>query len=270
MRNNEQSSTNNSPFKFFLLVFVLSIPFLILGATTKDLTKILPIKLPISALMAICPMLAAIILVFKKRKIQGIKELLKRSFDFKKIKDKKWYIPIVFLMPFIAALSYGYMKMTGVMPTEPKISFLAIFIFFFVFFIGAIGEELGWSAYIIDPLQNRYGALKASLLLGFVWAIWHIIPWSQAHQTPVWIFWQGIGTVFLRVIMVWIFNNTGKSVFAMILFHTMINISPYIIPNFGSDYDPFVFSILFVITTIVITCLWGSKTLAEYKYALKK
>ncbi|WP_373551166.1 CPBP family intramembrane glutamic endopeptidase [Haliscomenobacter sp.] len=260
---NNQAPENKSAIKFFLLVLLLSIPFWILAAFTRDLTKILPIKLPISALMTFCPMLAAIILVYRARKTQGVKELLQRAFDYKRIKDKKWYLPIVFLIPCIAALSYGYMKLTGVVPTEPKISFLAVVIFFFVYFIGAIGEELGWSGYVIDPLQNRYGALKASILLGLLWALWHIIPWSQAHQTPVWIIWQSIGTIFLRVIMVWIFNNTGKSVFAMVLFHTMMNISPYLIPNYGAHYDPFVFSVLLGITAIAITYFWGAKALAE-------
>ena len=140
------------------------------------------------------------------------------------------------------------------------------FHFFFVYFIGAIGEEVGWSGYVIDPLQNRYGALKASIILGFVWAIWHIIPWSQAHQTTTWIIWQSISTLFLRIIMVWIFNNTGKSVFGMVLFHTMINISPYLIPNYGSHYNPFIFAILLSIAVLIVVFLWGSKTLANYRY----
>ena len=263
---NNSVPENKSPLKFFLLVLLLSIPFLILGAMAGDLTKILPIKLPISALMTFCPLLAATILVYKQREMQGVKELLKLSFDFKKIKDKKWYIPIVFVMPVIAVLSYWYMKVTGGIIPEPQVSPLFAFILFFVLFIGAIGEEVGWSGYIIDPLQNRYGAFKASMIVGFAWAIWHIIPYYQAHRTTGWIVWQGIGTVFLRTIMVWIFNNTGKSVFAMILFHTMINITEFLFPNYGSHYDPFIFAILTIITAIAITYLWGTKTLAEYKY----
>ena len=126
-------SENKSSLKFFLLVFLMSIPFWILGATTRDLTKILPIKLPISALMTVCPLLAAVILVYKEQKIYGVKELLKLSFDFQKIKDKKWYVPIVFLMPTIAALSYCYLKITGGILLEPLIPFLSVVIFFFVF-----------------------------------------------------------------------------------------------------------------------------------------
>ena len=246
---------------------MLSIPFWILPAVTRDLTQILPIKLPISALMTFCPLLAATILVYKEQKIQGIKELLNLSFDLQKIKDKKWYTPVVFLMPTIAALSYLYLKMTGEILPEPTIPFLLVIIFFFVYFIGAIGEEVGWSGYVTEPLQNQYGAFKASIIIGLIWGIWHIIPYSQAHQTPIWIFWQCLGTVFLRTIMVWIFNNTNKSVFAMILFHTMINMSPYLFPSNGSHYDPFVFAILIAITAIAITWLWGTETLGKYRFS---
>jgi uncharacterized protein len=262
--------TTKTYINFFALVLALSIPFGILGALGPDTTKILPIKLSTSALMTFCPLIAAAILVYKKQKMPGVKQLLKLSFDFKKIKNKKWYIPVVFLMPLIALLSFWYLNITGGIEREPQPSSLSVFIFFFVFFIGAIGEEVGWSGYIIDPLQSRYGALKASLVLGTFWAVWHIIPWSQAHQTATWIVWQSIATIFLRIIMVWIFNNTGKSVFAMILFHTMINISPYLIPNYGSHYDPFIFAVLLFITVLIVTFLWGTKTLARYKNSFPK
>jgi len=261
---------NHSSIKFFLLVLLLSIPFWILAAVAGDLTKILPIRLPISALMTFCPLLAAAILVYKEQKYQGVKELLKTSFDFQKIKDKKWYTPVVFLMPTIAALSYLYLKMTGEILPEPPIPFLSVIIFFFVFFISAIGEEVGWSGYVTDPLQNKYGAFKASIIIGFIWAIWHIIPYSQAHQTPIWIFWQCLGTVFLRTIMVWIFNNTNKSVFAIILFHTTMNISPYLFPSNGSHYDPFIFAILLAITAIAVTWLWGTETLGKYRFSVSR
>jgi uncharacterized protein len=251
------NNTTKTCINFFALVVALSIPFWILGALAPDTTKLSPIKLPISALMAFCPLMAAAILVYKKQKKRGVKELLKLSFDVKKIKDKKWYFPIVFLMPAIAFLSFCYMKITAGIIQELQPSPLTIFFFFCAYFVAAIGEEIGWSGFIIDPLQNRYGAFNASIILGIFWAIWHIIPWNQAHQTVSWIIWQCIATVFLRVIMVWLFNNTGKSVFAMVLFHTMINISPYLIPNYGSHYDPFIFAVLLVTTVLVASFFRG-------------
>ena len=250
---------------FIAIVFALSIPFWILGALAGDVTKTLPINLPISALMTFCPLLAAIILLHKEKGSKGVKELVKLSFDINKIKNKKWYIPVIFLMPVIALISYWYVKMGGAIQPAAKVSLLSVVVFFILFFIGAIGEELGWSGYIIDSLQSRYGAFKASIIVGSAWAVWHIIPYYQAHQTTEWIVWQCIGTVFLRTVMVWLFNNTGKSVFAMVLFHAMINISPYLIPNYGGHYNPFIFTILIIITAIKVTLLWGPKTLSHFR-----
>ena len=241
---NNNKPTSQSPYIFFILLFVLSIPFWILGFIGPDTTKIFPINLPISALMTFCPLLAAVILVYKKQKVQGVKELLKQSFDIKKIKNKKWYLPIILLLPIITWLSYLYVKYTGTLLLSPPISLLSICIFFIAYFIAAIGEEIGWSGYILNPMQNKYGALRASIIIGIIWAVWHIIPYYQAHQITTWIVWQCIGTVFLRIIMVWIFNNSGKSVFAMVLFHTMINISPYLIPKYGVNYNPIIFALL--------------------------
>ncbi len=252
--------------QFFALVFVLSIPFLILGFIVKGVTENLPMQLPISALMAVCPLIAAVILVYKKQKMQGVKDLLKQAFDFKKITDIRWYVPIVFLMPIIAFIAYWY-KNEGEIPINTHLSILTIFLFFIVFFIGAIGEEMGWSGYIINPLQDRFGALKASIILSSIWAIWHIIPYNQAGQTPIWIFWQCIGTVFLRIIMVFLFNNTGKSVFGMVLFHTMINLSPFLIPNNGAHYDPFIFCLLLMSIAAIIVFFGDSRTLARYRFA---
>lgn len=244
---------NLSPLKFFLIVYGLSIPFWILGFVVPDFTKLLPIQLPISALMTFCPLIAAVILVYKKEKMRGVKELLTQSYDFKKIKGLKWYILIIFLLPLMTILSYGYLYyVKGELSTEPSLPFFTICIFFIVYFVGAIGEEIGWSAYVMETMQNKYGAILSSIFLGLIWAIWHIIPWSQMYQTASWIFWQSISTVFLRVIMVWIFNNSGKSVFGMVLFHTMINISPYLIPNNGVHYDPFIFSLLLLTFIMII------------------
>lgn len=125
---------------------------------------------------------------------------------------------------------------------------------------------MGWSGFILNPTQNKYGALKASIIIEIVWAIWHSIPYYQAHQTTRWIVWQSIGTVFLSIIMVWIFNNAGKSVFAMILFHTLINISSYLIPNYSSNYDPLIFCVLLMIVVLIIIFFGDSKTLARCRY----
>ena len=123
------NNTTKKYIRFFVTVFALSIPFWILGAVAQDFTKVLPLKLPISAIMAFCPLLAAVILIYKEHKIQGVQTLLKGAFDFKKIRDKKWYVAIVFLMPVMALLSYWYFKFTAIVKPEPHLSLATIFIF---------------------------------------------------------------------------------------------------------------------------------------------
>lgn len=50
----------------------------------------------------------------------------------------------------------------------------------------------------------------------------------------------------------------------MVLFHTMINPSPFLIPNNGVHYDPFVFSILLIGVVVIIAFFEDTRTLARY------
>jgi len=242
--------------KFFLLVFALSIPFWILGTTAREFTKSLPVKLPISALMAVCPALAALLLVAKESKLRGVQALLKRVFDGKKVRDKRWFLLIIFLMPVVMLLAYGLMQLAGPPLPEAHTSLLAALLFCFVFFVGAIGEEIGWTGYVLAPLQHRWGALGASIILGVVWAIWHIIPYAQALHPPSWIVWQCISTVLLRIIMVWLYNHGGQSLLAMVLFHAMINVSTFLFPTYGSHYNPLVGAGILMAAVVVIAFFW--------------
>ena len=263
---NTGASSKKSPLKFFILVFALSIPFWVIGAMAEP-PKGFPINLPVSALMLVCPLIAAVILVYREEKLGGIRRLLQRVFDYKRIKQKIWYVPIIFLMPSICLLSYGVMRLMRLpLPEDPYIPFLAIPIFFVAFFIPAVGEEVGWMGYAVDPMQDRWSALKTSILLGSVWAIWHVIPELQANS-PAWVAGQFFSTIGLRILIVWLYNNTGKSVLAAILFHDMVNVSEFSFPNYGSHYDPVITGAILAITAVIVTFLWGSKTLARYRYA---
>jgi CAAX protease family protein len=263
---NTSAPLKRSPLKFFVLVFALALPFWLLGALVKHLP--IPINLPVSALQFVCPIIAAFILVSKEEKPGGIKRLLKRVFDMKRIKHKIWYVPIILLNPLIMLLSYGVMLLLGRPLPEPSIPFLMIPIFFLVFFIPAICEEVGWMGYAVDPMQDRWSAFTTSLILGSVWAIWHVIPELQANP-PAWVAGQCFSTIGLRILIVWLYNNTGKSVFAAIVFHDMVNVSEFLFPNYGSHYDPVISGALTAITAVIVTFFWGSKTLARYRYAVR-
>jgi membrane protease YdiL (CAAX protease family) len=215
--------------------------------------------------MFFCPVTAALVFVYRESKAVGVTELLGRSFDYQRIETKIWYAPIILLPPGIMVLSFGLMRLMGVPLPAPQFTVLAALALFLAFFITALGEELGWSGYVIDPMQDQWGALQAGVLLGLVWAAWHIVPLLQAHRSPAWITWWCLSTVATRVIMLWLYNNTGKSVFAAALFHAMTNVSWLLFPIYGSYYDPRISGLITTFAAVLVTVVWGPRTLARYR-----
>jgi membrane protease YdiL (CAAX protease family) len=243
-----------------VLTFALSIPFWIAGALTNF--QLLP-GVPLSALGLLCMVGAASILVYRENGVTGVIELLKRSFDFKRVSAKIWYLPTILLMPAIMLLSFVVLRLMGVPVPNPQFSFATPFILFAVFFIAAIGEELGWSGYAIDPLQNRFSALGGALLLGVVWAVWHFIPLLSAKRSLDWVVWWSLGTVALRVIITWLYNNTGRSVFIAVIFHAMFNVTWQLFPINGSYYDPRVTSLITTAVAVFVVIVWGPGTMVR-------
>jgi len=259
-----RAASHASPLKFFLLVFALSVPFWVLGAAT-DL-QLLP-GLPVSALAILCPVTAAAILVHGQNGTQGVIRLLKRALDCQRIRAKKWYAPILLLMPAVMVSSYGLMRVMGMPLPTPEFSVLGAVVLFLVFLVAGAAEELGWSGYVIDPMQRRWTALQASILLGSVWAAWHIVALMQADRSFPWIAGWCLSTVAQRVLMVWIYNNTRSSVFGAILFHATSNLGWQLFPNQGSHYDPRVTGVILAFAAAVVTVIWGPRRLARSRNA---
>jgi len=257
---NSIASEGRSPLKFFLLVFALTIPFYLAGILMTF--QLLP-GVPVSGLAVLCPVGAALILVCRRNGFAGVTVFLKRSFDFKRIKVKIWYIPLILLMPCIMVTSYLVMRLMGVSLPTPQFSVVKTLILFAVFIIPALCEELGWSGYAIDPLQDRFGALRASILVGAVWAIWHFIPLLEVHRSWVFIAWWSLGTVASRIIIVWLYNNTGRSVFVAAIFHAMMNLTWQLFPVNGSYFDPRVTGLITLGVAIVVVIVWGPQTLSR-------
>ena len=242
----------HSPSTFFVLVFAFSLPFYAVGALAPQLSRWIPLGLPINVLMVICPVGIALWLTHRDEGRAGMWRLLGRVFDYR-ISNKIWLLLALGIMPVAMLLSYMVQQLVGQSLPQPAWSLAALLFGFAVYFVGAIGEELGWMGYAIDPLQARYGFLTASVGLGVLWWLWHVIPYHVTGRSTQWILWQGLATVMFRVIMVWIYNRAGRSILTSILFHTMINIGIDAFPQQGSHYDPMVTSLILVGITLLLT-----------------
>jgi membrane protease YdiL (CAAX protease family) len=142
-----------------------------------------------------------------------------------------WYV-VALLLPIVAALSsYGlYLMLGGRTPQEwaaPSwLSYVPLFLF--VLFLGGGNEEPGWRGFALPRLQDRYGALVASVVLGLFWAFWHLplffSPASTQHQLGIPFLWYVVYHVALTIRFTWLFNNAGRSVFLAMLMHAQNNV----------------------------------------------
>lgn len=246
---------------FFGLAAVLSIPFWLVGALVD--VQVLP-GIPISALMFVVPGVAAAILTYRARGPAGVLSLLKRCVDFHRIRPVVWFVPILLLVPAGLLTSFLMMAWLGLpLPADPTVDWPMAPVLALVFFVSGAFEQVGWMGYAYEPLQRRYHALTAALILGAVWAVWHFVPLVQAGRAPGWIVWWTLGTVAVRVLMAWLFNHTNHSVAATILMQVMLNVGVAVFPNQGSHYDPMVSGIIFAIVAGVVAVATSPQTLVR-------
>ncbi len=246
-----------SPFLFFAAVLTVSLPFYALGIAGGRLPGLA--DLPVSALMTFVPMTVALIFVHRQHRIVGVVALLKRAMDLRIVRHPGWLLTGLLFMPMVCVLEFGILHLAGSSVPPPEISPSNVLLLFIAFFIAAIGEEVGWQGYAYPALRKRKGVLVSAIVLGVVWALWHIIPFVQLGRSAEWIMWHSLSAVALRIIIVWLFENTGESIIVAVLFHTMINLSWALFPIAGSYYDPLVTFVILAFSSVVIIMRWKLK-----------
>ncbi len=71
--------------------------------------------------------------------------------------------------------------------------------------------------------------------------------------------------VGFRILLSWIYNNTGKSLFAVILCHAVYNVSVTVLPGFQSPLGPGIAAVLVMILVVILTRVWDHQTLTELR-----
>ena len=214
---------------FFGLTFLLTIPFWIIGSAIGN--ALMP-GLPIAALAA------ALILSWRLTGVASARALLMRTIDLGRVKPKAWWLVFLLFSPAANAAAFIISRNLGTGIPSPQFNVLPAVMLFAIFLVGAVSEELGWTGFALGPIQTRVGMIRAGLLIGAIWAVWHYPALLQAHRSGVWIAWWTLGTISLRLFMVWLFNVTSGSVFAVVLVHATNNLSWQLFPIQGSWWDP--------------------------------
>lgn len=217
------------------------------------------------------PMFAALITTGWESGWAGITTLLRRTYDAGNIRPRFWFLPMLLLFPSFGLINYLILVQSGQALPAPTFSWVTLLGYCTVFFL-TYGEELGLTGYAVDRLQKRYNALQASLILGVVWAAYHVPGFIiSGYYAPTWIIWHAIYTILARILFVWIYNNSGKSLFAMALCHWTFGLFWIFWPQDNLQkavpfYQPQITAIVALIYASIIVYFWGPKTLAQLRF----
>ena len=95
------------------------------------------------------------------------------------------------------------------------------------------GEEIGWRGYALPRLSERFGLAPASIILGILWACWHLpiflFPESDIYgqSFPLYL----LQVTALSVAMAWLYWRTQGSLLLVMLLHAAVNNLKDIVPS---------------------------------------
>ncbi len=241
---------------FVILVFLLPTPILLL------LFVNLPLE-PILIYASWTPNMAAfLVLGLILREKGGIKQLLSGWGKWRV--EVKWYL-ISFSPMFIAFVAAGIYFMLGGKLSSPvqPLGFTLLISFILSIVTGATGEELGWRGFLLPRLQERFNALISTLIVGLIWALWHLPLWTLKGQiwemVPYWAF--ALGAISSSVIFTFVLNNTDGSLFMASLIHFAMNYGMNVVGILGLIPSPreawLIASLLFTFYAIIIIVVSG-------------
>jgi membrane protease YdiL (CAAX protease family) len=89
--------------------------------------------------------------------------------------------------------------------------------------LGPLSEEIGWRGYALGRLQTRWNALTSSLIVGLVWALWHLplfmMVGTSQHELGLPFIGFLVGFMANSILYTWLYNNTKQSLWSAILLH---------------------------------------------------
>ncbi len=226
---------------------------------------------PWKLLAAFGPSLAGLLVIGINSGKAGLQEIWKQLTQLQV--NWVWYLISLVLPPALMLTSleiHILLGGTGLAFNDPVEIYRVIPVFMLVLFFSVLGEEIGWRGYALPWLQKRFNALGSSLILGLIWALWHLplfwLPGDFHEQLPL--IWFLLQTVSITVLYTWVYNATHRSLFMILLLHTASNTAFGVLPMLpeaasGSLRPAWILNILLVLAAGFVIFRNGPKTLTH-------
>ncbi len=233
---------------FFVLAYVLSWMLILPWSLSESPAGLgwLPYTLPdvygivMFVLAPLGPALAAILVTAVIAGRSGVRRLLVRIKRWRV--GLRWYV--VALFGFMFAYIAGYVAVLGADPLTALLENWPLFFTVFLplvvlgIFIPSIGEEPGWRGFALPRLQERYGPVWGSLILGTLVGLYHTPAFFTPFLGPItiseFVMFQ-LTAIAATFIYTWVFNGSGGSLFIVILFHAAGNAASGLLTGVFAD-----------------------------------
>lgn len=188
----------------------------------------------------------------------GVRDLVARTLRWRV--PVRWYLLALFGVPLgtIALAVAIYQGEALESPADGWVHVIgavcALFVLQFVLF--QLAEEVGWTGFFQDRLRHRYGPIKLSAVVAVPWAFWHV-PDFLAEEgwgleplvSAVVYFLVEVVLLFIaRLIIVWLYERTGRSVLLVVIFHASFDAT---ISRLAEDLIPASNAVRFLLVTAV-------------------
>jgi membrane protease YdiL (CAAX protease family) len=231
---------------FLVMVFALTYGTALVPFLTQR--TILPFGLTLwGPLISLFCCAAAFLVMAATHGGAGVRDLARRSLRWRV--GPQWYLVALLGLPIATLLCasalFGMAPLNALVSEWPLLFTLVVPMLLFRVVVLNLTEEIGWMGFLQDRLQESYGPLKGSVLVTIPFALWHLPSWmleleltfAQLHLALAVTVLFGVSHLTARLFMMWLYNNTTRSVLLVTLFHATFNttVSPR---GFGGEFIP--------------------------------
>lgn len=220
------------PLRFFLVTFVWSwvlwTPFVLISFKIIPMSdKLLSfLTLPIITIGAFGPLVGALFVLHQDKGRKGSSVKYLRIFLDLHLGWKAYIFPLVilggstFIAWFLPEL-FGEKRLQMLLPSIwVFIPYLLIMIF-----LGGGQEEFGWRGYALPILEKQFGIWYANIILGVIWACWHLPLWFITGSNQIYMNFGGFTLLMVgySFIFSWIRKISGNRPFSGLYTHGVAN-----------------------------------------------
>jgi uncharacterized protein len=220
---------------YFVLAYAFFWGFLILILLILSLLGLSPTTLPgwlfscFNIIGSWMPNLAALTMIGLTIGAPGNRKLLAQYANVRI--PARWFLIALAPVPLMFAAAGLYNLAGGTAPGNPVGLPLGFWLNLvgMSLITGATGEEGGWRGFALPRLQNRFGPLAGSLILGLAWDFWHFPLWMMSGMAGMellkYILAFTLGLLGLTFFMTWLYNKVPTSLVPMLIVHFSLNFS---------------------------------------------